>query len=132
MLALQSVLGERRGTSTMVFDEIDAGVGGRVAARVAERLASLGERRQVLCITHLAQVASRAHAHLAVRKEESGGRTVSLVEPVEGEARVREVARMLGGSEVGVAVEHARELLREAGIRTPPDAGAAVGDRQRS
>ncbi|MGQ0720866.1 MAG: DNA repair protein RecN [Candidatus Eiseniibacteriota bacterium] len=132
MLALQSVLGERRGTSTMVFDEIDAGVGGRVAARVAERLASLGERRQVLCITHLAQVASRAHAHLAVRKEESGGRTVSLVEPVEGEARVREIARMLGGSEAGAAVEHARELLREAGIRAPADAGAAVGDRQRS
>jgi DNA repair protein RecN (Recombination protein N) len=131
MLALQSVLGERRGTSTMVFDEIDAGVGGRVAARVAERLASLGERRQVVCITHLAPVASRAHAHLAVRKEESRGRTVSVVEPVVGEARVREIARMLGGTEEGVAVEHARSLLREA-ERAPAGAGAAVGGRQRS
>jgi DNA repair protein RecN (Recombination protein N) len=116
----------------MVFDEIDAGVGGRVAVRVAERLASLGERRQVLCITHLAQVASRAHAHLAVRKEEAGGRTVSLVEPVDGEARVLEIARMLGGSGEGAAVEHARELLREAGLRAPAGTGAAVGDRQRS
>jgi DNA repair protein RecN (Recombination protein N) len=115
MLALKSVLGETRGTATMVFDEIDAGVGGRVANRVGELLQSLGERRQVLCITHLAAIASRARVHLRVAKETADGRTVSTVEPVEGEARVSEIARMLGGGdEDGVARDHARQLLEAA------------------
>jgi DNA repair protein RecN (Recombination protein N) len=116
MLALKSVLGETRGTATMVFDEIDAGVGGRVANRVGELLQTLGERRQVLCITHLAAIASRARVHLRVAKETADGRTVSAVEPVAGEERVSEIARMLGGSEEdGVAREHARQLLEAAG-----------------
>jgi DNA repair protein RecN (Recombination protein N) len=114
MLGLKSVLGESRGTATMVFDEIDAGIGGRVAGRVADRLSALARTRQVICITHLAAIASRARVHLHVRKEESGGRTVSVVEPVEGEGRVLEVARMLGGDEEGVAVDHARKLLESA------------------
>ncbi len=112
MLALKSVLGESRGTATMAFDEIDLGVGGRVAGRVAETLASIAARRQVLCVTHLAVIASRASVHLRVSKDEVGGRTITRVEPVEGEERVREIARMLGGEETGgVVVEHARELL---------------------
>ena len=114
MLALKAALEQTRGTATMVFDEIDAGVGGRVAAQVASVLASLASGRQVVCITHLAAIASRATAHWCVSKHEEDGRTVSEVEPVTGEARVREIARMLGGdSDRGVAVEHARELLRE-------------------
>jgi DNA repair protein RecN (Recombination protein N) len=116
MLALKSILGETRGTATMVFDEIDRGVGGLLASKVADVLASIAQSRQVICITHLAAIASRASVHLRVEKREEAGRTVSTVEPVVGEDRVREVARMLGGDrEQGVAVEHARELLRGVG-----------------
>ena len=115
MLALKSVLGETRGTATMVFDEIDAGVGGRVANRVGELLQSLGDRRQVLCITHLAAIASRAAVHLRVAKETREGRTISTVEPVAGDERVAEIARMLGGDDDGVVREHARKLLETAG-----------------
>lgn len=112
MLALKSVAGEARGTATMVFDEIDAGVGGLVAARVAEVLEKIAARRQVICITHLATIASAATSHMRVRKGEEGGRTVARLEPVEGEERVREVARMLGSADPeGVALDHARELL---------------------
>ena len=110
MLALKSALGTTRCPGTMVFDEIDAGIGGVVAGRVAEMLAELSSRGQVISITHLAPIAARATTHFAVRKVERENRTLSLVEPVEGEERVREVARMLGGGD-GAAVEHARELL---------------------
>jgi DNA repair protein RecN (Recombination protein N) len=117
MLALKSVLGESRGTATMVFDEIDHGIGGLVAGRVARRLEELAATRQILCITHLPQIASRASVHFAVRKEDDASATVTTVERVEGEGRVREIARMLGAEESrGAAVEHARELL--AGDRT--------------
>jgi DNA repair protein RecN (Recombination protein N) len=113
MLALQSILGRKRGTPTIVFDEIDQGVGGGLAARIGDALAELSSDRQVICITHLPQVASRAQAHFRVSKREEKGRTIALVEQVEGEERVREIARMLGGMQ-GIAVDHARELLRGA------------------
>jgi DNA repair protein RecN (Recombination protein N) len=114
MLALKAVLEQTRGTATMVFDEVDAGVGGRVASKVAALLASLAEGRQVLCITHLAAIASRASVHWCVRKQEQDGRTISDVTAVTGEERVLEIARMLGGEATkGIAVDHARELLRE-------------------
>ncbi len=115
MLALKSVIGQTRGTACMVFDEIDIGVGGRVASRVARLLGAVSAERQVICITHLAPIASQANHHLRVYKEDKGGRTVSRVEPVTGGERVEEIARMLGGEGAeGVAAEHARELLREA------------------
>lgn len=112
MLALKSVVGERRGTATMVFDEIDAGVGGTVGAKVAETLTAIASGRQVLCITHLAAIASGASTHLCVRKDDVDGRTTTSVVPVQGEERVLEIARMLGSSDSdGIAVDHARELL---------------------
>ena len=115
MLAMKSVLGETRGTATMAFDEIDTGVGGSIAGKVAGVLASIASSRQVICITHLAAIASRAHVHLRVSKEVESGRTVTTVDPVEGEDRVQEVARMLGGDGAkSIAVEHARELLKGA------------------
>lgn len=115
MLSLKSVLGKSRGTATMVFDEIDAGVGGRIAGKIATVLSAIAGHHQVLCITHLAAIASRARVHLRVSKERQEDRTVSRVEPVEGEARVLEIARMLGaGGKSGIAVDHARELLKEA------------------
>jgi DNA repair protein RecN (Recombination protein N) len=96
----------------MVFDEIDHGIGGLVAGRLARSLEQLAARRQVLCITHLPQIAARATTHFRVVKRERSGTTIAAVEIVDGEARVREIARMLGESgSKGVAVEHARTLL---------------------
>ncbi len=98
---------------SLVFDEIDAGVGGQVAHRVAEKLASVSERHQVFVITHLPQIAARAGAHWRVTKEEAGGRAATSVELLEGEARIEELARMLGGDpESGLSRDHARELLQ--------------------
>jgi len=111
MLAL-SGLGPGGDVGTLVFDEIDAGVGGQVARRVGERLQRLGEGRQVVCITHLAQVASLAGTHFRVEKEASGAASVARVEAVSGDEQLAEIVRMLGsdrGDETAAA--HARELL---------------------
>jgi DNA repair protein RecN (Recombination protein N) len=114
MLALSS-LGEAAGAGTLVFDEIDAGVGGRTARVVGERLRALGEGRQVLCITHLPQVASLAPTHFRLRKETSGGRAAATVERLDGEGVVEEIRRMLGGERADEAADHhARELLAAA------------------
>jgi DNA repair protein RecN (Recombination protein N) len=103
------------GPETLVFDEVDAGIGGRPAERVGRRLRELGRRRQVLCITHLPQIAAFAHHHVLVRKETRGGRTTVRASLLGGEARLMELARMLAGEKVTeTAVTHARELLRMA------------------
>ncbi len=110
MLALRLVLSES--PPTMVFDEVDAGIGGTAALAVGRALAELAQERQVLVVTHLPQVAAAASAHLVVRKEQGGGRTRSLVQPVSGEARLTELARMLSGQpDSPVARRHAAELL---------------------
>lgn len=110
MLAIKSVLAEVEDVPTLVFDEIDIGIGGRTAGVVGEKLHSLSRQRQILCITHLPQIASRARLHLLIEKREAEGRTVTAVTPVEGEARVREIARMLGDTGES-ALRHAREML---------------------
>ena len=97
---------------TLLFDEVDAGVGGEAALAVGRALARLGQRHQVLVVTHLAQVAASAGHQLVVDKQESDGRSVAEARPVEGEARVVELARMLSGmSASGSARRHAEELL---------------------
>lgn len=111
MLALKSVLGDADSVPVLVFDEVDAGIGGATALAVGARLAELGARHQVLAITHLAQVAAAADRHIVVSKREEGGRTVTGVSPVTGEERVTEVARMLSGGASAASVAHARELL---------------------
>ncbi|MFN8159779.1 MAG: DNA repair protein RecN [Solirubrobacterales bacterium] len=114
MLALCG-LAERGGAATLVFDEIDAGVGGRTAKAVGARLRRLGDATQVLCITHLPQVASQAAAHFRIEKRVEGEGTTALVERVEGEALVAEIARMLGGEGADDAAgRHAREMLAAA------------------
>jgi DNA repair protein RecN (Recombination protein N) len=114
MLALTG-LGEGTGAGTLVFDEIDAGVGGETARVVGERLRALGEGRQVVCITHLPQVASLAQTHFRLRKELSGERATAAVQRLDGEGVVAEIQRMLGGESGGRAAErHARELLAAA------------------
>ena len=114
MLAL-SGLGPAGDVETLVFDEIDAGVGGKVARRVGERLRDLGEGRQVVCITHLAQVASLASTHFRVEKEAGGAATVARVEAVSGDEQLAEIVRMLGAdSDDEAASRHAKELLTAA------------------
>jgi DNA repair protein RecN (Recombination protein N) len=109
----------------LVFDEVDAGVGGSTALAVGEKLAELarsdvGRTRQVLCVTHLAQVAAYADAHHVVEKQVVDGRTVTRVRRVEAEARAEELSRMLGGEATAEAgLEHARGLLRAARDRRP-------------
>ena len=115
MLALHVVL-DRGASRAIVFDEVDAGVSGAVASAVGERLARLARTHQVLCVTHLPQVAAAAAVHYHVRKTVSDGRTRSEIFRLTDDARVEELARMLGGKEAGAAARaNAAELLVEAG-----------------
>jgi DNA repair protein RecN (Recombination protein N) len=119
-LALRDVVRGAAGGRVLVFDEVDAGIGGAVAERVGARLAALSSRHQILCITHLPQLAAHADRHFRVLKRSQAGRTRTVVEPLDGEGRVREIARMAGGSEVGAAtLDHARALLGAAAKRPP-------------
>jgi DNA repair protein RecN (Recombination protein N) len=113
MLALRLVLTEA--PPTLVFDEVDAGIGGEAGSAVGRLLGDLGRRHQVLCVTHLAQVAAHADAQIVVEKQEERGRTVATVTPVAGEARVAELSRMLAGMvDSAHARSHAAELLQRA------------------
>ncbi|MFC0359948.1 DNA repair protein RecN [Kytococcus schroeteri] len=116
MLALEVVVGDAEGgVPTMVFDEVDAGVGGEAAHAIGARLARIAAERQVIVVTHLPQVAAYADRHLVIAKSDDGAVTTSDVAPVEGEARLAELARMLGGvSESRSAREHAAELVEAA------------------
>ena len=107
---------------TMVFDEVDSGIGGNVAGIVGRKLRDLGSRRQVLCVTHLPQVAAQGHAHYRVSKAESAGMTQSAVRLLDAEGRQEELARMLGGIEVS------REARAAAGRLL----SEAAGDRPRA
>ena len=117
MLALKSVLARADRMPILIFDEVDAGIGGRVASVVAQTLAAASDGRQVLCVTHLAPIAAVADEHLHVTKSVRAGRTRVAVDPLDADARVEEVARMLGGaSTTAAARQHARDLL---GARRP-------------
>jgi DNA repair protein RecN (Recombination protein N) len=111
MLALKSVLAAQDDVPLLVFDEIDANVGGEIAVKVAARMRDLAKGRQVLCITHLPQVAAAASHHFVVAKEVSTGRTRTRLDACSGPARTEEIARMLGGKSA-TALAHARDLLR--------------------
>jgi DNA repair protein RecN (Recombination protein N) len=126
MLALKTVVGQARanrsargsgrGAPTFIFDEVDSGIGGRVAESVGQRLKRLARDAQVLCVTHLAQIACFADHHFYVEKSVRGGRTVTTVKPLEGEKdRAEELARMLSGSQItDAALTHAATMLRQA------------------
>lgn len=119
MLALRNVTGGGS-VPTLVFDEVDAGIGGAAAEIVGRRLRDLGVRHQVICITHLPQIAAYADRHYAVDKRKSGGRTRTRVVAVEGESRVRELARMLGDAKPGAeALRHAEEMWKRAASASP-------------
>jgi len=113
MLALRLVLSS--GPNTLVFDEVDAGIGGEAAVAVAQALAQLGKRHQVLVVTHLPQVAAAGHAHIQVSKSVRSGKTFAQAATLDQEERIAEIARMLsGGVAEATALEHARELLRDS------------------
>ena len=132
-LAIAVTTSELGETGTLIFDEVDSGIGGNVADAVGRLLQRLGRDRQVLAVTHLPQVAACADAHCVVSKRAEGGRTHSEVQPVQGEARVREIARMLGsgGEAAGTSLAHAQALLAAA-TATPAPVPAATKKRQRA
>ena len=112
MLAVKNALANQDSTPLMVFDEIDANVGGEIARVVGEKMASLGTRHQVVAITHFPQVAAVAHQHFLVEKTVEGGRSLSKITEVTGEQRIDELVRMLGGGEGLEAREMAKSLLK--------------------
>lgn len=114
MLALKAVLAEIDDVPLLVFDEVDANVGGEIGRIVGEKMADIAERHQVLCVTHLPQVAAQAANHFVVTKDQSGDRASVEIEPIHGNRKVRvgELARMLGDRNAKSAVAHAEELLK--------------------
>jgi len=111
-LAIQVIVSQDTGTPTLIFDEVDAGIGGQVAEIVGQHLRHLGQTRQVLCITHLPQVASQAHHHLKVQKYTDTDSTKIDLAPLNESTRIREIARMLGGVKItDKTLAHAREML---------------------
>ena len=116
MLAIRTLAAAAGPGKTLIFDEIDAGIGGRVADVVGKNLRRLGERYQVLCITHLPQIAAGGHAHFRIEKNVVQGRTVTRLTRLEGDERIEEVARMIGGaSATNAARAAAKELLVTVG-----------------
>ena len=115
MLALKTILARADAVPTLVFDEVDAGIGGKVGLQVGDTLRRVAEHHQVFAISHLPQIAARAHNHIVVAKAAKGGVTTADVTVLEGSTRIVEIARMLGGDpESKVSRAHARELLESA------------------
>jgi len=113
LLALKAVLSAADRTPTLIFDEVDAGIGGRNGQVVGQKLAQIGRRHQVLCVTHLPQIAAYGDAHFFIAKRVNGGRTVTTVSPLDPEGRDKELAQMLGGVS-GATLAQARELTDAA------------------
>lgn len=127
MLAMKNVLATDDGIASLVFDEVDAGVSGRAAQKVAEKMAEVARHKQVLCVTHLPQIAAMADAHLRVEKGEDAGRTYTAVAQLQREGRREELARLIGGAAMTEAIlTSAEELLCQAEVfkATPPEASA--------
>ena len=113
MLAMKNVLAEMDRVPTLIFDEVDTGVSGRAAQKVAQKLRSVSENKQVLCVTHLPQLAAMAQTHLLIAKEERGGRTYTTVTPLDLEGRKQELARIIGGANItDITLQSAEEMLR--------------------
>jgi len=113
MLAMKNVLAEQDQVNTLIFDEVDTGVSGRAAQKVAEKLRSVAKTKQVLCVTHLPQLAALANTHLLIAKEERNGRTYTTVTPLDIEGRKRELARIIGGANITeTTLKSAEEMLQ--------------------
>ncbi len=113
MLAIKNVMAQQDAISTMIFDEVDAGVSGRAAQKVAEKLLQVSQGRQVLCVTHLPQIAALADHHLLISKSQSGERTYTHVDPLDRRGRTKELARMIGGAQITeTTLRSAEEMLQ--------------------
>jgi DNA repair protein RecN (Recombination protein N) len=131
MLAMKMLAVDDAPGKTLIFDEVDAGIGGRAATVVGQKLRSLGTRFQVLCITHLPQIAAAGTTHFSIAKTVSAGRTLTSVRRLSEPERVEEIARMMAGASVGPqAMAGAAELLREAKAKVPDGAKAKVADHR--
>ncbi|MDR2484267.1 MAG: DNA repair protein RecN [Treponema sp.] len=126
MLAIKTVLSDVDTPETLIFDEIDTGIGGEVALSVGEYLAKIGELKQIFCVTHLASIAVRADNHLKVEKTSQAGRTVTGISVLQGDERRREIARMLSGDAGAAALAHADALLAKYGRHYPREAGCCL------
>ena len=117
MLALKAILADRDEIETLIFDEIDTGISGRTAQKVSEKMAVIGKHHQVLCITHLPQIAAMADTHFEIEKHVKGSETTTQIHPLNEEDSVRELARLLGGAEITAAVlENAKEMKELAQV----------------
>ena len=113
MLAMKNVLAQQDQIATLIFDEVDTGVSGRAAQKVAEKLKSVARNKQVLCVTHLPQIAAMGDTHMLIAKAECDGRTYTSVTPLDYEGRAREVARIIGGAQITeTTLQSAREMLQ--------------------
>jgi DNA repair protein RecN (Recombination protein N) len=114
VLALKIILSATRSVETVVFDEVDAGIGGSAAETVGRKLAKLAGTHQVLCITHLPQIAKFGDHHFRISKQVADGRTVTRITALNRQERVEELARMLGGEKItATTLKHAQELIRK-------------------
>ncbi|RLC12842.1 MAG: DNA repair protein RecN, partial [Deltaproteobacteria bacterium] len=114
VLALKAILAQTESVETVIFDEVDAGIGGSTAEVVGRKLSSLADYHQVICITHLPQIAKFGDRHFKISKHVSDGRTLTTIDPLDEKDRVREIARMLGGAKMTqVTLDHATEMLQE-------------------
>ena len=112
MLSMKNVLAEKDQIGTLIFDEVDTGVSGRAAQKVAEKLRKLAQHKQVLCVTHLPQMAALANTHMLISKSERDGRTYTSVTPLDLEGRKRELARIIGGAKITeTTLKSAEEML---------------------
>lgn len=111
MLALKAILADRDEIETLIFDEIDTGISGRTAQKVSEKMAVIGQHHQVLCITHLPQIAAMADSHFEIEKHLQGIETITQIHVLKEHDSIRELARLLGGAEITPAVlENAKEM----------------------
>ena len=116
MLALKTVLADKDEIETLIFDEIDTGISGRTAWKVSEKMGILGKNHQLICITHLPQIAAMADSHFVIEKQVSEGRSLTDIRELSGEEIVRELARMLGGDQITeAALQNAEEMKEMAG-----------------
>jgi len=113
MLAIKTVLAEKDGIETLIFDEIDVGISGRTAQKVSQKMALLGRNHQVICITHLAQIAAMADAHYAIEKKVADGKTTTNISLLNREEEIAELARILGGAEITETVIKSAAEMKE-------------------
>ena len=117
MLALKAILADKDQIETLIFDEIDTGISGRTAQKVSEKMAVIGRCHQVLCITHLPQIASMADTHFEIEKHQKGSETITEIHPLKGDDSIRELARLLGGAQITEAVfQNAKEMKELAQV----------------